>query len=289
MTRPSLARLAAAALAVALAIPTVLHAAASAADEAKKMAAVHQHDVPKPTPAAEAPPRVPVEGREVDYGSVGGGVLRGYLARPQGTSGPLPGILAVHEWWGLNDNVRAVARRLAGEGYVVLAVDLYAGQVATDSAGAQKLLQQVLEHYDAGVENVKAAYAYLDQHEHAPKVGTIGWCFGGGWSLQAALALPDKVDATVLYYGRVVPDATKLAPLEMPILGLFGGADSSIPESDVRAFEAALKTAGKTATIKVYPGAGHAFANSSGTSYDAAAAADAWKRTLEFFAQYLQR
>ena len=279
--------LAATAIVSLLLAPAALRGA-SAADEAAKMKDAHKHDSPVPTPAAEAEPRVAVDTSDVVYATIAGKPVHGYLARPKGVTGPLPGVIVIQEWWGLNDNMKAVTRRLAGEGYAALAVDLYGGQVATDSDGAQKLLQQVLENYDAGVENVKAAYAYLDTQQHAPKIGVVGWCFGGGWSLATAMALPDKIDATVMYYGRVVTDATKLTPLKMPILGFFGEDDDSLPVPDVKAFEDALRTAGKTATIKIYPGASHAFANPSGKSYNPAAAADAWKLTVDFFAKYLK-
>ncbi len=280
--------LAAATIAALLLLAPAALRAASAADEAAKMKEAHQHDAPVPTAAAEAAPRVPVDGNDVVYATIGGKPVHGYLARPKGVAGALPGIIVIQEWWGLNDNMKAVTRRLAGEGYAALAVDLYGGQVATDSDTAQKLLQQVLENYDAGVENVKAAYAFLGTEQHAPKIGVVGWCFGGGWSLATAMALPDKIDATVMYYGRVVTDATKLTALKMPILGFFGEADSSIPVTDVKAFEDALHTAGKTVTIKIYPGASHAFANPSGKSYKPDAAADAWKLTVDFFARYLK-
>jgi len=278
---------AAAAVAAALLMPATGRCA-SAADEAATMKQAHQHDMPVPTPAAQAEPRVPVEGADVIYATIAGKPVHGYVARPKGAPGPLPGIIVIQEWWGLNDNMKAVTRRLAGEGYVALAVDLYGGEVATDPDGAQRLMRVALEHYDAGVENVKAAYAYLDGEQHAPKIGVVGWCFGGGWSLATALALPDKIDATVMYYGRVVTDAAKLAPLAMPILGLFGAEDGSIPVADVRAFEDVLSAAGKTVTIKIYPGASHPFANPSGKSYRPEAAADAWKLTVEFFAKYLK-
>jgi len=271
-----------------------LPAAGRAADptpaaQASAMHEAHQHDAPVATPVAEAAPRQEVEGKDVVYATLGGKEVHGYLARPKAAKGPLPGLIVIQEWWGLNDNVRAATRRLAGEGYAALAVDLYGGQVATDPDGATKLMQATLQNFDAGVENVKAAYAYLDTQEKSPKIGVLGWCFGGGWSLQTALALPDKIDATVMYYGRTVTDPAKLAPLQMPILGLFGAEDQSIPPATVKEFEAALAKAGKKATIKIYPGASHAFANPSGKSYNAAAATDAWKLTTEFLALYLQK
>jgi carboxymethylenebutenolidase len=133
---------------------------------------------------------------------------------------------------------------------------------------------------------VKQAFAYLEGD--GQKVGTIGWCFGGGWSLGTALALPDQVDATVIYYGRLVTDAEALEPLQMPILGFFGAEDQGIPVDSVRAFEQALESLEKNATIHVYDGADHAFANPSGNNYQAEPADDAWGKTLAFFETHLK-
>ena len=266
-------------------------AADPAADEAAKMHAAHHHEAPAATPATEAAPKVPVSGADVVYATLGGKTVKGYLAAPQGFSPahPLPGIIVVHEWWGLNDNMRATTRRLAGEGYVALAVDLYGGASATDGDAAEKLMMAMLKDTDAAIANLKAAYEFLDTQQKAPKIGVIGWCFGGGWSLQTALALPDKIDATAIYYGRLVQDPEKLKTLQMPILGFFGGLDPDFPAADIQSFETTLRSLGKTVTTKIYPDAGHAFANSSGQRYKAADAEDAWKLTMEFFAKYLKK
>jgi carboxymethylenebutenolidase len=133
---------------------------------------------------------------------------------------------------------------------------------------------------------LKQAFAYLEGD--GQKVGTIGWCFGGGWSLGAAMALPDDVDATVIYYGRLVTEEEALAPLSMPILGFFGSEDQGIPIDSVNAFEAALNALGKDAAIHVYEGADHAFANPSGNAYQAEPAQDAWGKTLAFFDAHLK-
>jgi carboxymethylenebutenolidase len=134
---------------------------------------------------------------------------------------------------------------------------------------------------------VRAGHGLKEQVK-ATRVGTIGWCFGGSMSLNAALLAPDQVDATIIYYGFVSGDAEQLKPLQAPVLGLFGGADDGIPLDTVRAFEAALKGLGKPVTIHVYDGAGHAFANPSGKNYQAAAAADAWQKSLAFLAEHLK-
>ena len=151
---------------------------------------------------------------------------------------------------------------------------------------AMALMSASMERAAALTENVKQAFAFLEGD--GQKVGTIGWCFGGGWSLGAALALPDQVDATVIYYGRLVTDAEALEPLQMPIIGFFGAEDQGIPVDSVRAFEQALEALEKDATIHVYDAADHAFANPSGRNYQAEPADDAWEKTLAFFETHLK-
>jgi carboxymethylenebutenolidase len=251
------------------------------------MAQEHQHDKPAATQAATTEPAQPVEAQEVTYAEIGGKPVKGYLARPKGAQGALPGLIVIHEWWGLNDNVRAMTRRLAGEGYTALAVDLYGGAVAESPDKAQQLMQASMQDRAPLEENLRRAYDYLETQQKAPKVGVIGWCFGGGWSLGTALLLPDKIDATVLYYGRVETDKQKLAPLQMPVLGIFGAADQAIPVEGVRQFETAMKELGKDVQVHVYEGADHAFANPSGGNYNAKAANDAWQKTTAFLKKHL--
>lgn len=253
-----------------------------------RMAQEHQHDKPVASEAATTPPAQEVTGEEVVYAEVGGKPVRGFLAKPAAAQGPLPGILVIQEWWGLNDNIRQMAKRLAGEGYTALAVDLYDGQVASDPQQAQKLMQAVLQNRAAGEENLRQAYAYLETKQNAPKIGVIGWCFGGGWSLATALLLPDKIDAAVIYYGHLETDKAKLGELRMPVLAFFGGKDKSLPVATVRQFETAMKELGKPVEVHVYDDADHAFANPSGGNYKPEAAQDAWQRTTAFFAQHLK-
>lgn len=267
-----------------LLLPALAHAGEE--DDMKRMAQEHQHDKPTPTPAATAEPARPVTAQKVTYGEVGGKAVRGYLARPKDAKGPLPGLIVIHEWWGLNDNVRAMTRRLAGEGYQALAVDLFGGSVADNPDAAMKQVNAVMLNRGPAGDNLKAAYAFLEG-QGAKKVGAIGWCFGGGWALGTAMLLPDKIDATVIYYGRVETDKEQLAPVKSPILGLFGGKDKGIPVEGVRAFEKALKELGKPAEIHIYENADHAFANASGGNYDPEAAKDAWSRTTAFLKKNL--
>jgi carboxymethylenebutenolidase len=268
----------------------LIPAIARADDEvatAARMAQEHQHDKPVPTPAATQEPVHPVAATEVTYGEVGGKPARGYLATPKEAKDGLPGLVVIHEWWGLNDNIRAMTRRLAGEGYQALAVDLYGGATADNPDVAAKLMNGVLADMAPAAANLKQAVAYL-KGKGAKKIGVIGWCFGGGWSLQTALLAPDDIKATVIYYGHLETDPAKLASLKSPVIGFFGAADNSIPVAAVHAFEEALKKLGKPVEIHVYDGAGHAFANSSGGNYKPEAAKDAWQRTTAFLAKYLR-
>ena len=271
-------------------LAVLLGAAYLGADEKsdlERMAAQHQHDKPVASPATMPEPAQPVTGEEVTYGEVAGHPVKGYLAKPKSVRGQLPAVILVHEWWGLNDNIRAMARRLAGEGYTALAVDLYGGAVAKTPDEATKLMQASMQHKDALAENLRRAQAYLKRNG-APKIGVVGWCFGGGWSLQTALLVPDGIDAAVVYYGRPEPDKAEIAKLKAPVLGLYGADDQGIPVASVRAFETTAKELGKKVEIHVYDGAGHAFANPSGTAYRPEAAKEAWARTTAFFKQHLQ-
>lgn len=252
------------------------------------MEAMHHDDSPMPSPVAVAKPAQPVTGTEVVYATVSGKQVKGYLSRPTSAKGPLPSIIVIHEWWGLNDNIRRTADRLAGEGYETLAVDLYDGQSAQSPDDAKKYMMAVMGDKDAAKDNLKQAYAYLHDHEHATRMGVIGWCFGGGWSLQTALLFPDKLGAAVMYYGQPVTDVTQLATLKMPLIGFFGEKDQGITVVNVADFQKALKDAKVDAEIHEYPDAGHAFANPSGNNYQEAAATDSWKRTVQFFHAHLQ-
>jgi carboxymethylenebutenolidase len=260
----------------------------TAQQTAATVAAVHEHDAPLRTPLAAVTPRVPVLEQTLAYGEAGSRNLIGFLAMPGDATEPLPGIIVIHEWWGLNENIKAMTRRLAGEGYVALAVDLYGGAVADDPKTAQELMTAVLNAPGAARENLRQAYEYLEKYAMAPRIASVGWCFGGGWSLQTALMLPDKLDAAVIYYGAVVLDPKQLQALQMPLLGLFGELDQTIPIADVDAFRATLGQLGKRANIVVYPGVEHAFANASGGAYDDRAANDAWLTTLDFLQRNLK-
>jgi carboxymethylenebutenolidase len=249
----------------------------------------HQQDIPIASPIVAVEPQQPVEGESVPYGRLDRKPVTGYLARPTNSEGNLPGLIVIHEWWGLNENIKMMTRRLAGEGYVALAVDLYEGEVASEPDEALELLQESQKKTRRLKQNIRQAYRYLESEQNANKIGSIGWCFGGTWSLNTALLFPRKLDAAVIYYGgglETNPD--RLKSLQMPILGIFGELDNNPSVATVRQFEAALQQLDKSAEIYVYENADHAFANPSGTRYNAEAAEQAWQRTTEFLAQYLK-
>lgn len=250
-------------------------------DYAAAMHREHAAETPSASPAARVAPRMAVTGESVVYATIGGQQITGYLTRPVNYRGG-PAVVMVHEWWGLNDNIKAMADRFAGEGYAVLAVDLFGGQVATTPDAAMKLYQAGMRNIAAGEENVAMAVRYLLANG-ATAVGTVGYCFGGHWSLRTGLAAGVNVKAVVIYYGAPITNAQDLARLKAPVLGLFGGKDTGIPLDSVRAMEMQIKQAGKAVTINVYENANHAFANPSGQAYDKAAAEDAWTKTLGFF------
>ena len=260
----------------------------SSGDYAARMAQEHKNDAPGASPAAQAGESAAVKTDTVTYATVKGREIRGYLAYPAQAEGGLPAVLLFHEWWGLNDNIKSMARQIAGQGYVALAADLYGGEVASEPDAARGLMTAALADREGVSQNLRQAHAFLKEQIKATRIGTLGWCFGGSMSLRTALLLPDQIDATVIYYGHVSSDPAELKPLTAPVLGLFGGSDGGIPVDSVRAFEQTLKSLGKNAEIHIYEGADHAFANPSGGNYKADAAQDAWAKTLAFLATHLK-
>ncbi len=246
---------------------------------------------PQPAPAATGPagaPAVPLLEQEVAYGEGQKTNLVGFLAMPQDAAEPLPGIIVIHEWWGLNDQVKTLARRLAAEGYVALAVDLYGGATATTPDKAQALMTALLADPESGRKNLRQAYDYLEKYALAPRIGSIGWDLGGSWALQTALLYPDQLDALVMYYGQVAIDRDQLGKLRLPILAFFGSEDKSIPIHDVQNLRTTLSELGKNAEVLIMIGADHGFATPTGSNYNERSATEAWAKTLEFLKHNLK-
>lgn len=219
--------------------------------------------------------------QEVTLTTKGGRTVAGALAVPE--TAPAPAVLLIHEIWGLNDQIKAVAAELANQGMVALAVDLFGGRTA-DTLEAGRAIMQAVDP-EAATDTLVSWLGWLKTHETATgKVAVMGWCFGGGWALNASIAEP--VDATVVYYGRVEKPAEQLARLKGPVLGHFATRDEFINKPMVDGFEKAMAEAGKPVTVYWYE-ADHAFANPTGARYDEADAALAWSRTRAFLSETL--
>jgi carboxymethylenebutenolidase len=252
------------------------------------MVVSHQADNPIASPIIAKSPKIPVQSESVSYGKLNDKSLTGYISRPYESTKPLPALIVIHEWWGLNDNIKKMTDRLAGEGYVALAVDLYNGNVADNREQARELVTKAIFNSAQLKDNLKQAFEYLKTEEKAPKIASIGWCFGGLWSLNTALLLPEQLDATVIYYGgNLETDKEKLKPLQMPILGIFAALDKNPSIELVKQFETNLKALNKSVEIYIYDDVDHAFANPSGKNYNEEAAESAWQKTTAFLANYL--
>lgn len=266
---------------------------------AEQMAEGHEDDTPTATAAAREP-TVPVQAQEVSYTKTEDGTpVTGYravpanpdsvlVARGQDPSAQnLPGIVVIHEWWGLNDNIRTATRRLAGEGYRALAVDLYADSVAQTPDRAQSLMQTATSRPEQLTTNLRAAHSYLQREGGAPRVAVMGWCFGGGMTFRVLADRPTAFDAAVAYYGTPKPMTTDvLKALTTPVLAHFGREDEVVSTDQVEAFQSRLT--GQDVDVQIYQyDAGHAFANPSGEKYAPKAAQQAWTRTTTFLRTHL--
>jgi len=227
------------------------------------------------------------DGKSVSYKS-GDETISGLLYEPAG-KGPFPALIVIHEWMGLNDWVKEQASKFAGEGYVALAVDLYRGKVADNPEMAHELMRGLPE--DRAKRDLKAAFDYLAAQANVKKdrIGAVGWCMGGGYSLEVALLEP-HLAADVINYGHLATDPEELKKIQAPILGSFGGLDRGITPEDVKKFQEAMEKLGKKIDVKIYPDAGHAFENSNNQQgYRAEDAADAWSRTVKFLGENLKK
>jgi carboxymethylenebutenolidase len=217
----------------------------------------------------------------------GDSTAQAILYLPSG-SGPHPALIVIHEWWGLNDWIKQEAAHYASQGYVTLAVDLYRGKIAATPDLAHELMRGLPQ--DQGVRDLTAAVHYLHGRSDVrrDRIGAVGWCMGGGYALQLAIASP-ALRAVAINYGALATDKADLAKIHAAVLGNFGGRDQGIPPEAVHAFQAAMQSLGKPVDAKIYPDAGHAFENpNNATGYRPADAADALARLDRFFAEQLR-
>ena len=244
----------------------------------------HKSDVPITSEGALRKPESPTSNEFVVYGKTGEQDHIGYLSQSNSHE-KKSGLIVIHEWWGLNEDIHLMTNQLAGLGYTALAVDLYDGQSTTEVREAFQLSTNLSKNEASALANLKAAYDYLTKEQGLEKVGIIGWCLGGKWSLRGALMLPEQIDATVIYYGSLVNDKEQLATLEMPIIGFVGTKDRL--HKQFIEFSQNLQELDKEASIHIYEGAKHAFANASGIAYEKEAADDSWNKTIAFLKLHL--
>ncbi|MCH7746415.1 MAG: dienelactone hydrolase family protein [Chloroflexi bacterium] len=212
-----------------------------------------------------------------------GSTVPGYLCRPSG-DGASPGVIVLQEWWGLEPHIKDIAERYARAGYVALATDLYHGNVTAEPDEARKLAMGMDK--ERAIKEIASSVRYLKAQSYVNgKVGTVGYCMGGGLSIAAACNI-EEVDAAVIYYGGS-PSDEDLAKVRVPVLGLYGGADGGVPVTTASALSEALEKNGTPYEIHIYGGAPHAFFNDTRESYREEAANDSWERTLTFFQKNL--
>lgn len=212
--------------------------------------------------------------------------VSGFLATPE-KPGRYPALVVVHEWWGLNDWVKEQTVKLASQGYVALAVDLYRGKVAADASEAHELSRGLPS--DRAVLDLMAGIVYLTTRNDVDRghVGTIGWCMGGGYAMQLCTHVP-RLSACVDNYGALPTDPNELQNIGAPVLGNFGADDKGITPTDVQAFQKTMEGLSRRVDIKVYDGAGHGFENPNTPGYRPQAAEDAWNRTIAFLNKALK-
>jgi carboxymethylenebutenolidase len=235
-----------------------------------------------------APTAASAKGQMIAF-TEGSAHVSAYLSLTPG-DGSHPAVIVIHEWWGLNDWVKQQSDSLAMHGYTALAVDLYHGKVAFDEETAHQLMSGLAE--DDAMATLMAAAHFLRGRSdvRANAIGVIGWCMGGKYSIRLAAGDP-SIKACVMYYGAPITDPKTISGIQAAVLGNFGAEDKGPAPDQVRAFESALRKAGKKVDFKIYPGAGHAFANVNNPwgGYRADAAKDAWRRTLAFLDAQLRR
>lgn len=217
-----------------------------------------------------------------------GEIVRGVLYQPVGV-GPFPAIVVIHEWWGLDDWVKQEARMFADRGYETLAVDLYRGHVTADPEEAHELMRALPQ--DRGVMYLRSAVVYLKSLKTVKpnRIGAVGWCMGGSFAMQFAIAEP-SLRAVAINYGALETDPAQLKKIRAAVLGNFGAEDRGIPPNDVQAFAAEMLKIGHSVDVKEYADAGHAFQNPNNKKgYRQADTADADRRMEMFFARYLKQ
>ncbi|MBI3193313.1 MAG: dienelactone hydrolase family protein [Ignavibacteriae bacterium] len=221
-----------------------------------------------------------ITSKRVQYES-GNDTVYAYLSMPE-EKDTFPAIILIHEWWGLNDWMKQNARSFARYGYAALAIDLYRGRTTTLPDEARKMKSELNKEQVS--KDVQAAFLYLRQQQNIipAKIGAIGWCMGGEYSLKAATIIPELA-STVVVYGELVKDTSAIRAINCPMLGIFGEADGVVTPAMAKEFGMQAHSFGKQFEMEIYPNARHAFMNPNNeTGYSVLAASEAWIRIFHF-------
>ena len=222
-----------------------------------------------------------LKGEMITFNTPDGKTANAFYLKPDVESNKY--LFVIHEWWGLNDYIKREAENLFNDlnDVHVIALDMYDGKVASTRENAQEYMSGMST--DRGKSIIEGAINFAGKDA---KIGTIGWCFGGGWSLESSLLAGDQAAACVMYYGMPVNDVDRLKKLNAPVLGIFGSEDQWINPDVVATFSSNMTKANKALTVEMYE-ANHAFANPSNPEFDAAATKDAYAKTLAFLVKNL--
>jgi carboxymethylenebutenolidase len=219
-------------------------------------------------------------GEMISFKRPDGGECKGYLASAAGDS--MPGVVVIQEWWGLNDQIKGVADRLAALGYRALVPDLYKGKVTLDAAEANHLMT-TLNFGDAASQDIRGAAQHLKQK--SAKVGVVGFCMGGALTVLSAMYVPEA-DACSSWYGFPPEQAGDVKTIRRPLQLHLAENDQAFSPEGAKALEAKLRE-GKVPFESYWYNAGHAFFNEKGQNYNAECAKLAWDRTVDFFRKHL--
>jgi len=240
--------------------------------------------------AAPAPRDVGEQGgasREVvveslPYAEIDEELVYGHFAIPADMVDPLPAVLVVHDWWGLNEDVRVLSEQLAGAGYIVLAADLFAGQTAASVSAARDLEISAVERPDDVRDNLRQAIDFIRVSSGAPTLAIVGFGFGGGWALKTAIEHSRDLSAVVSFYGQVITREEDLTGADVPFLGFFLESDRAVPADSVGEFEALMQSMSRDTEVQILADGRRGFIDRSSGNYDAALADRTWTRMLDF-------
>lgn len=240
---------------------------------------------PTVDPAATAPPRS--EAREViaeslPYAEVGDELVYGHFAIPVDMIDPLPAVVLVHDWYGLDENMRSTAEQLAAEGYIVLAVDLFLGKSTESVTAARQLEIDVIENPKRAEENLEQAISFIRVSSGAPSIAIVGYGFGGGWAVRTAVNSPSSLSAAVSFYGQVINDEDALADANVPLLGIYLESDRAVTAKSAREFQEKLVALEKDTEFYFYDGVRRGFMDPGSDTYDRETAEQAWARMRTF-------